>query len=218
MPNYAPVAVADFHDARSRVDSHCPDLLVTDLKLGEYNGLHLVVRGKVRNPAMRAVVLGEPDMVLEKDAEREGAVYMTRPLDKILFQERVAGTLASMQAARRSPRKRITPLRAFVGNVDARVHDVSYEGLRLEIPDTGALPEEWFLVRIPQFNVALSVHPVWVTRTPTAGAGSPVVWCGARLATMDASVAAMWRSMVDSAAGWTPSVSGSLQTPRGMES
>jgi CheY-like chemotaxis protein len=212
LPTYSAVAVATFHDAKSRIDARCPDLLVTDLKLGEYNGLHLVVRGKARNPAMRAIILAEPDPVLEKDAEREGAVYMKPPFDRGQFQTAVADTLTPLRWARRSPHRRIAPLRAFIGRMHARVHDVSYEGLRLELPDTGTLPAEWFLVRIPQFNVALSVHRVWMTRSPSAGAA--VIWCGATLATMDAGVAAIWRSLVDGAAGWTPSAPGPVQNPR----
>ena len=52
-----------------------PDLLITDLKLGEYNGLHLALRGKAAGTA--AIVLGENDPVFEEQAAQLGAAYLS---------------------------------------------------------------------------------------------------------------------------------------------
>jgi DNA-binding response OmpR family regulator len=52
-----------------------PDLLITDLKLGEFNGLHLALRGKAAGTA--AIVLGENDPVFEEQATQLGAAYLS---------------------------------------------------------------------------------------------------------------------------------------------
>jgi DNA-binding response OmpR family regulator len=54
-----------------------PDLLVTELRLGEYNGLHLALRARAR--AIPAMVIGEPDSVLENEASKLAAQYVRTP-------------------------------------------------------------------------------------------------------------------------------------------
>jgi len=44
------------------------------VRLGEYNGLHLALRGQ--SHGVPAIVIGEPDPVLERDAQKLGAVYV----------------------------------------------------------------------------------------------------------------------------------------------
>jgi DNA-binding NtrC family response regulator len=62
-----------FHSAKSHL-SYAPDLVITDLKLGEYNGLQL---------AMRSLAAGIPvvvvaDACFERDVEQLGARWMSR--------------------------------------------------------------------------------------------------------------------------------------------
>ena len=58
-----------------------PDLLVTDVRLGAYNGLHLVVRAHSDHPSMPAIVMDvHHDRVLESETENAGAVYVGKPL------------------------------------------------------------------------------------------------------------------------------------------
>ena len=52
-----------------------PDLVITDVKLGDFNGLHLAL--KARHRGIPAVVIGEPDALLERDAMELGAAYVT---------------------------------------------------------------------------------------------------------------------------------------------
>jgi two-component system response regulator RegA len=70
-----------FVEAKGLLDARPPDVLVTDLRLGEYNGLHLVLRGKTANPDMTAVVLSDlDDRGLEADAEGLGATFVVKPV------------------------------------------------------------------------------------------------------------------------------------------
>jgi CheY-like chemotaxis protein len=52
-------ACPSFQSARSRLDSTSYDLLVTAVRLAEYNGLHLVHLAKHANPATDAIVYDE---------------------------------------------------------------------------------------------------------------------------------------------------------------
>jgi DNA-binding NtrC family response regulator len=52
-----------------------PDLIVSELKLGEYNGLH--VAAHAQNLGIPAIVIGPKDITLERDAEQLGALYVT---------------------------------------------------------------------------------------------------------------------------------------------
>ena len=49
-------------------------MVITQLRLQEYNGLHLALRA--RQAGIPAVVVGEPDAVLERDAEQLGATFV----------------------------------------------------------------------------------------------------------------------------------------------
>ena len=68
------VVVSTFARARFHLDL-CPVLLVTELRLGEYNGLHLALRG--RSNGVPSIVIGAPDPVLENEAAKLGATYLT---------------------------------------------------------------------------------------------------------------------------------------------
>jgi DNA-binding NtrC family response regulator len=67
-----------FNDAREQLQRQLPDLLVSNLRLSEYNGLHLVYLATIAPAHTRAVVYTiylEP--VLAKDVQRAGAFYDT---------------------------------------------------------------------------------------------------------------------------------------------
>jgi len=76
---YEPTAVGAFHEALHILRTAPPDLLITDVRLEEYNGLQLVINSPKRVPAI--VITGFTDPVLESDARREGAVYIVKPVN-----------------------------------------------------------------------------------------------------------------------------------------
>ena len=55
-----------------------PDLLITDVRLDAYNGLHLVAMAPRPIPAI--VVTGFADPSIEADARRLGADYLVKPI------------------------------------------------------------------------------------------------------------------------------------------
>jgi ActR/RegA family two-component response regulator len=75
------VTVAEtYEEARTVLTTHTPLLLVTGLKLREYNGLHLVLRARAIRADMAAVVVSDTaDPVLMGEAEKLGATFVVMP-------------------------------------------------------------------------------------------------------------------------------------------
>ena len=59
-----------------------PDLLITDVRLGVYNGLQLIVRGRMMNPDLQAIVVtGYADQVVVREALHLHAEHLEKPVD-----------------------------------------------------------------------------------------------------------------------------------------
>jgi len=75
---YETSAAGSFQDGVQALIATSPDLLITDVRLGEYNGLQLVATAQ---PPTTAIVLtGYADPVLQKDAKQLGADYLVKPI------------------------------------------------------------------------------------------------------------------------------------------
>lgn len=93
------VLLNDFASARRELDARPPSLLVTELKLGAFNGLHLTLRARARFPGMSAIVIGEADCVLQAEAREQHTRYLVRPFDESTF----AGIVREMNDCPREP-------------------------------------------------------------------------------------------------------------------
>jgi two-component system response regulator GlrR len=70
-----------FERARQLLKEETFDALITDVRLGAFNGLQLAVMARDMHPDMRLVVFsGFDDPVLRADAERIGAAYLVKPV------------------------------------------------------------------------------------------------------------------------------------------
>jgi DNA-binding NtrC family response regulator len=65
--------VNNFDAGRQQLYS-LPDLLISEVRLGEYNGLHLALRAS--SWGIPAIILGEDDVVLKREAKQMGATYL----------------------------------------------------------------------------------------------------------------------------------------------
>jgi PleD family two-component response regulator len=82
-----------FEVAKRMLASNPPDLLIASVKLGAYNGLHLVVRAHYDHPDMAAILTNQaPDSVLQSEAERQHATYLIKHSNLDLIRV-VAGVL-----------------------------------------------------------------------------------------------------------------------------
>ena len=71
-----------FQDAKQYLATkEPPDILITDVRLGAFNGLQLALKSKLEHPSLVAVVMtGFDDPVLRRDAEMSGAHYLLKPV------------------------------------------------------------------------------------------------------------------------------------------
>jgi DNA-binding NtrC family response regulator len=91
---YRVAAAAGFDEAKRLLDAEAPDLLITCLRLGPYNGLHLVLRSRAYHPEMAAIVTSPyADAVLEAEAERQHASFVVRPVADTAFLDAVGRSL-----------------------------------------------------------------------------------------------------------------------------
>ena len=104
--------VTTFAEATAHLESR-PDLVVTEVKLGEYNGLHIALKADAAG--IPAIVIGTADAVLQKDAESIHAIYLTTP-DRTALLEAIARQLTRTSAPHRSP---ALPFRAHVTTIAA---------------------------------------------------------------------------------------------------
>jgi len=93
---YRVATAAAFDEAKQLLANQSPDLLITGLRLGPYNGLHLILRSRADHPAMAAIVTSRyADPVLEAEAHRHNAGYLLRPLDDGDFLHAISRSLST---------------------------------------------------------------------------------------------------------------------------
>jgi phosphoserine phosphatase RsbU/P len=92
-------SAATFQEALDILKTNPPDVLIADVRLREYNGLHLVIKAP---PTVRTVIVtGFHDPVLEAEATRHGAAHMVKPIDPARLKE-VIGELLNRNPGPRS--------------------------------------------------------------------------------------------------------------------
>jgi two-component system response regulator AtoC len=89
---YNVVTCSDFKDARGVLQTLAPDVLVLDVRLGEFNGLQLGILAKQAHPGVHVVVMSSwDDPVLRREAMRLGATYVQKPFRAAELLEAVRG-------------------------------------------------------------------------------------------------------------------------------
>jgi CheY-like chemotaxis protein len=170
------------------------DLLMSDVRLRGFNGLHLVRQSRNENPDMALIIItGYDEPMIELEAGRYGAELVRKPVEPAALLAAVTRALAAVRRQRRWPRKRVLGgFRVTAAGKPAAVVDVCYGGLRLEIPAGGQLPSS-FDVEVAGIGLHLEVEPVWSIPSDQPGA----VLCGAALASGSTPAARTWRAIVD---------------------
>jgi DNA-binding response OmpR family regulator len=93
---YAVTTATTFEAARDRLTEEPPDLLIAAERLGLFNGLHLVLRGRFDRPEMAAIVTVEADdPVLQAEASSFGAVCAVSPMSAPELLALVSRTFAT---------------------------------------------------------------------------------------------------------------------------
>jgi two-component system, response regulator RegA len=80
---YSVVACDRFETARQHLSAATPDVLLTDVRLGEFNGLQLVILAKEQGPDTIALVMSAfNDPALWREAVQCGASYLSKPFTR----------------------------------------------------------------------------------------------------------------------------------------
>ena len=182
-----------YADAQSLLSAGTYDLLVTDVRLRSFNGLHLVAKTRSEQPDIGIIIMtAYEDSMMELEARRYNAHFVRKPIKPAEFLQAVASSLGNVRRQRRWPRKQVTGgFRVTVGGTPAAVMDVGYGGLRLQLASLVQLPSR-FAIEVSGIGLNLEVQPVW---SYPAGDGSVV--CGAALAAENTAAARTWRTIVD---------------------
>jgi two-component system response regulator RegA len=70
-----------FPAARGLWNMEFPDVLIADVRLGEFNGLQLLMRAREERPDLIAVITcAFPDRVLEAETRRLGGTFLVKPV------------------------------------------------------------------------------------------------------------------------------------------
>jgi DNA-binding response OmpR family regulator len=199
---YLVTVASTFADARLELRRHPPDLLITDLRLDIYNGLHLIITASQQERSIATIVTHAFfDPVLEREAKALGALYLQKPIGRAALLEAARVALAGVlphppTSFRRWPRRRpSTALEIRVGERPARVRNVSYGGLSFETSRGRAetpceLPPS-VDVEVPSITSPLRVAVAW--GFPSAGG----CMFGAALEEANVTATTAWRDFVD---------------------
>lgn len=193
---YDTVSASTVPTAIKLLSEEHPDLLLVDIRLDEYNGLHVVATRPEPIPAI--VLTGFADPSIEADARRLGAEFLLKPVKPsvltALIQRLLSDARVGRSIPRRWPRKPVLQdVSVDIDDAAVRMLDVSYGGVCVEMRrSAGAGPPGTFRMIVPPAQGPVPVEVVWSRRRDAT------TWlCGGMVS--EESVA-NWRSLVDSIA------------------
>jgi len=119
---------SSFEAAKSALLTDPPAVLIADVRLGSFNGLHLLMLGQRLHPPPFGIITSDfPDAILDSEAQRIGAVYLVRPFPVAELWAAISGGLAASAHSnpsvpeRRLKQRRQAPISGF--NPERRVAD-----------------------------------------------------------------------------------------------
>jgi DNA-binding response OmpR family regulator len=197
---YIVMQAASFPEARRRLAVARPDVLVTAVRLGGFNGFHLVIGSRVALPDLVTIVThSAPDPVLQSMAARYNATFLVQPITWQLFLGMLRKLLDARGARPRPTRNRrwprTSPARdAAFGVASGTLVDLSYGGVRLSLTtrltDQPCLPQA---LAVPGAGIAVRARAIW-----TCGAGVAGPWLyGVEIDDPDHGANRAWRVFVD---------------------
>lgn len=193
---YAVTPASAFTDAKKELGRR-PDLVIADVRLGEFNGLHVLARARHENPHCRAILThAVMDPVLEAEARRFGAVYMVKPMNSSALLSEVSKLLEQATELRRWARKAVPgEVSAKVEESPATIVDLTYAGIQLKLPEppTGGERKE-VTVTLPSLGLTMRGHLIWAHEV---AAPSRVWRCGVEIGESDRQIPD-WKKFVDS--------------------
>jgi DNA-binding response OmpR family regulator len=196
------VAVDSFAGAKALLASIAAEIVIADVKLGAFNGLHLAALCAISRPGLPFIVTHESyDWVLECDATRLTALYVVKAPGRDELTRAASTLLEGRQGTtgvRRSDRKPApAETLAQIGASHAYVVDVSNGGVKLKVQrhrsGTG-VPRDFFDIKFPALELSLRATRVWASPDDATDK-----WlCGADVSQNDIADLQRWRQFVHS--------------------
>jgi hypothetical protein len=188
---FEPLPRVGGRDALDETGAQASDLLITDADFA-HDGVR---KAGARNTRIPVILVGNAKDEPKGQAVNGQAMYLPRPLDRATLMCFVMMAILDHRPERRSIRRPVTHIDAYVNGLPVRVVDVSNEGLCLVTPpDRAALLPPAFNVRIPLVGVSVGVQRVWGRR---AKPGASTTWYGGALIQNPPATEQGWRSFVD---------------------
>jgi hypothetical protein len=185
------VGVDSYEVGRELLGRMPPDVIVTAVRLGRHNGLHLALLASLNRSIKATIVVGEADPVLQAEAGKVNARYLVSPYTRADLQGVVTRVVSGNWSPRSWPRLSVTRrIRAEAGNISARITNISYGGVRLELTDAETLSGP-FVLTLPHAGIAIAARPIWCRR------GERGLECGAALPGSEGPALDRWRALVD---------------------
>lgn len=194
---FEPVTCTTLAATAEAVQTQGFDLFVADFSFAFRYRLHETSRRRVRDNKTPTIVIGDLDVADQTRAQGGPRVmYVARPVERAALVCLVSMAMFDGRPGRRSPRKAIKPLNATVNGAPSHIVDVSFEGLRLELPRDGrpSVPPV-FRVVVPMTGLTLTVKRAWTLATPGAKVGAGSLQCGGSVE--DPRAEKTWRGLVD---------------------
>lgn len=187
---YRVTSAATFEQATEIMASDPPDVLVTELRLGSFNGLHLIIRSRAHKADTVAVVhTAHPDPVLEAEALRLNADYFKRPVDTPTLLAVIAQRLGRRPERRASSRRQINePVPVTVEGSPAELVDISDEGFRVQM--RGQEIHSPLEISFPSLDLVVRARIIWAQHPQP---GRSACQCGVRVDRLDRQSAQAWQ-------------------------
>jgi len=188
--------VDSFKDTIRLASAQRPDLMVAALRLGAYNGLHLLLRLRAADPDLPVVITAEPSD-LTPDVSLFQATFVAKPIQSGQLRQAVSALLVGRlprdpDCERAWARKR-AELPVTVKQASARVVELSYGGVRLKLPQSVGMGRSAIEIGFPTLGVSVPIKPRWTTPSHDGG-----MVCGAEVVPEGADAMRHWRWIVDS--------------------
>jgi DNA-binding NtrC family response regulator len=91
---YETAGASTFEDARRALARHSPDLIIADERLGNFNGLHVIMTARAERPGVSAIVTTKSgNRGLEADARSLDVACMVTPDDPAEWLEPISRML-----------------------------------------------------------------------------------------------------------------------------
>jgi DNA-binding response OmpR family regulator len=182
-----------FQAAAEAMEDGGVGVMVTAIRLGAFNGLHLVIRKNALNPHIRCIVIGVAGD-RSRDIDRLGVPFLLKPVagDTISAAVSLEIDRAAEMPLRRWPRKPVH-LAAVVSNADIDIVDLSYGGLRMQGLTTPLRVGTEVTVRVPSLGVSVTAVARWTKPLHEDGES----WCGAEILEPPPGTTNEWKGVVD---------------------